>query len=67
MHMGTGLCGNRDSFQIMLTSHFFWIYNKDNGVESGFFLSSFFFLRKRHCTKLNVVDNVQEDILIHFR
>lgn len=66
--MGTGLCGNRDIFQIMLTSHFFWIYNKDNGVESGFFLSSFFFsLRKRHRAKLNVVDNVQEDILIHFR
>ena len=54
----------------MLISHFFWIYNKDNGVESGFFLSSFFFfffLIKRHRAKLNVVDNVQEDILIHFR
>ena len=49
----------------MLISHFFWIYNKDNGVESGFFL--FFFLRKKHCAKLNVVGNVQEDILIHFR
>lgn len=66
VHMGTGLCGNRDIFQIMLTSHFFRIYNKDNGVESGFFLSSFIFLRKRHRAKLNV-DNVQEDILIHFR
>lgn len=26
----------RDIFQIILTSHFFLVHSKDNGVESGF-------------------------------
>ena len=65
VHMGLVLCGNRDIFQTMPTSHFFLIHSKDNGAESGFSPPSPLFKEKlSHKTKC--CDNVQEEILIHF-